>query len=245
MKLTWITQAGFIFEAGGIRIVVDPYLSDVAEKKLGFTRLVDPPFSVPQLKPTAIFCTHDHVDHLDPLIIPKIADCYPDCVFIGPPSVMKSLRTIGVSEARIRKLVRGEQTQVGLIRLTATPAFHTDSYAVGLFVETQEYLIYLSGDTLNSPGLEMEIRHLANRRIDAAIICVNGRLGNMGGDDALQLVKGIKPRAAIPMHYGLFAENTVDPIPFVTSCRKAGFIATILPVGLSVSIEDLLAGRLP
>ena len=226
MKLIWITQAGFIFETGSTRIVTDPYLSDAAEKK-GFTRLIGPPLSVPQLKPTAIFCSHDHVDHLDPLSIPKIADSYPNCVFLGPTSVVKSLKEMGVNETRIRKLDKGEQTEVGLIRLTATPAFHTDRYAVGLFVETQEFLIYLSGDTLNAPGFETDIRHLANRRIDVAIICVNGRLGNMGGDDALRLVKGIEPRVVIPMHYGLFAENTVDPVPFVTSCRKAGFIATI------------------
>ena len=28
MKVTWITQAGLVFEADGKRIIVDPYLSD-------------------------------------------------------------------------------------------------------------------------------------------------------------------------------------------------------------------------
>ena len=32
MKVTWITQAGLVFEADGNKIVVDPYLSDSCSK---------------------------------------------------------------------------------------------------------------------------------------------------------------------------------------------------------------------
>ncbi len=32
MKITWLGQAGLLFESNGIKLIVDPYLSDSVEK---------------------------------------------------------------------------------------------------------------------------------------------------------------------------------------------------------------------
>lgn len=32
MKITWLGQAGLLFEAKGVRIILDPYFSDSVEK---------------------------------------------------------------------------------------------------------------------------------------------------------------------------------------------------------------------
>lgn len=32
MRITWLGQAGLLFETGGLKIVVDPYLSDSVAK---------------------------------------------------------------------------------------------------------------------------------------------------------------------------------------------------------------------
>lgn len=50
MEITWITQGGFIFEHSGRRLVIDPYLSDVMEKTLNWTRLVPAPVRVEDLR---------------------------------------------------------------------------------------------------------------------------------------------------------------------------------------------------
>jgi L-ascorbate metabolism protein UlaG (beta-lactamase superfamily) len=47
-------------------------------------------------------------------------------------------------------------------------------------------------------------------------------MGNMNRDEALKVVFEIFPKRAHPMHYGLFAENTADPAPFVTACLEKG-----------------------
>jgi L-ascorbate metabolism protein UlaG (beta-lactamase superfamily) len=37
--------------------------------------------------------------------------------------------------------------------------------------------------------------------------------------DAVSLAARLRPRLAIPTHYGMFAENTEDPQRFIDGCR--------------------------
>ena len=62
----------------------------------------------------------------------------------------------------------------------------------------------------------------------------------MGIDEAVSVVKELKPRIASPMHYGLFAENTVDPEPFAVKCRKIGIETYLFTVGQKVDLNKLL-----
>jgi L-ascorbate metabolism protein UlaG (beta-lactamase superfamily) len=49
----------------------------------------------------------------------------------------------------------------------------------------------------------------------ALLVCINGKLGNMTAAEAARLAAALRPRVAIPMHYGMFADNTADPQEFV------------------------------
>ena len=66
MKVTWLTQAGLLFENDKIKILVDPYLSDsigeVEPKKKRRMPIDERYFD---LVPDVILITHDHRDHLD------------------------------------------------------------------------------------------------------------------------------------------------------------------------------------
>ena len=44
----------------------------------------------------------------------------------------------------------------------------------------------------------------------------------MPWEDAVKVVEELKPKFAIPMHYGLFARNTEDPRPFMAAVKKLG-----------------------
>ncbi len=237
MEITWLTQASFAFDCKGKRLVVDPYLSNIATTNHGMTRIAEFPLSMDELKPDYLFCTHDHVDHLDPEGIEQIADAYPDCVFIGPQSVVAHYKKLGIETGRIQELFAGESRSFGSFTLTATQAVHSDYYAVGLIIQTLENCVYLSGDTLGFGTLCEHVKQLAQRELDAVLICINGRLGNMTLDEAVNVVGELKPRLAIPMHYGLFAENTVDPQPFVEGCRALSIAAQTLTPGESLRLS--------
>ena len=67
MKISWLGQAGLLFETNGIKIIVDPYLSDSVEKiQPHFWRRVPVDKSFLEITPDIIVLTHDHLDHTDP-----------------------------------------------------------------------------------------------------------------------------------------------------------------------------------
>ena len=237
MDITWLTQGGFMFSDDGWRLVVDPYLSNVAEKSHGMTRIAQFPISLEDLKPDCVFCTHDHVDHLDPIGISQMAREYPDCDFLGPVSVAEHYKRLGIESNRIHELAAGMSMQAGSMQITATQAYHSDYYATGLIVRSGGKCVYLSGDTLWFGTLCDHIKKLAGYDLDVAILCINGRLGNMTSQEALKVVEVLKPRLAIPMHYGLFAENTVDPLPFIEGCQGIGITSQELTPGIPVTVN--------
>jgi L-ascorbate 6-phosphate lactonase len=46
------------------------------------------------------------------------------------------------------------------------------------------------------------------------ISCINGGFNNLSHWEAARLVRGLNPRAAIPFHYDMFPDNSVDPKQF-------------------------------
>ena len=67
MKVTWLTQAGLLFDNGNIRVMVDPYLTDsVGEVDPKKHRRIPADEKYFEVRPDVIVVTHDHLDHLDP-----------------------------------------------------------------------------------------------------------------------------------------------------------------------------------
>ncbi|NLX04203.1 MAG: MBL fold metallo-hydrolase [Phycisphaerae bacterium] len=243
MEITWLTQGGFVFEQDGERLAVDPYLSDFVEQTDGLKRLCPAPVPVNKLSPAAVFCTHHHPDHLDPVAIPQIAQRWPACLFAGPFAAMQRCRQLGVDPQRLRTVGCGESLTVGPFALKAVIAHHGQTEAVGLLVEAEGGLVYVSGDSEYHEELAEDVSVEADRRIDLVLICINGRWGNMSGDEALKVVGQLKPVAASPMHYGLFAENTADPKPFVRGCLAMGVRSAALTAGRATPIAELTGSQ--
>jgi L-ascorbate metabolism protein UlaG (beta-lactamase superfamily) len=237
MNITWLGQGGFLFATGETRLAVDPYLSDFVERKQNLTRLMDPPLSVEQLAPTAVFCTHDHIDHLDPIGATWLARAWPEAPFIGPASVIAKLPELGLADVPTQQLDPGQTTTIGELTITATPAIHSDPCAVGLILTAGGKRVYLSGDSQFAPDLADRVAALAGGPIDLVLICINGRLGNMNADEAVDIVKALRPGRAAPMHYGLFAENTADPQPFLDAVRQMDIAAEAMTPGTPFAIE--------
>lgn len=234
-SVTWICQGGYIFEADGKRLVVDPYLSDIVERKQGVHRLPGPKFAVAELKPDYVFCTHNHMDHCDPDTIAPLYQASPESLYAGPPSVVGHYAKLGIAAGKVVEVAKGSSHAFGPFKLSAVGAKHSDPDSVGLLIEVDGLRVYLSGDTL----FDAESAATWPAKPDLMFICVNGRLGNMTLDEALQTVDMLHPKAAIPMHYGLFAENTVDPAPFVAGCQARGVRSQALEMGKKYDLGSL------
>ena len=236
MKITWLGQGGYLIEQAGQRLAVDPYLTDALAAQQGLRRLLPPPMSIAELEPDAVFITHDHLDHFDPQTLEPLLRQSPECPLFGPQSVIEHGRRLALDEHRLVLTGVGKPLRVPGFILKPTPAKHSDRFAVGLLVEAGGQLVYISGDTLYASTLAPQIRSLAGRPLDAAFVCINGRLGNMNLTEAAELVAALKPAIAVPMHYGMFAENTADPQEFVAACHARNQDTLLLETGSSVQL---------
>jgi L-ascorbate 6-phosphate lactonase len=231
MNLVWLGQGGFIFEQDGCRLVIDPYLSDCLAAR-GFARSFPSPVGPAHLHAYAIVCTHDHGDHFDPDSVLPAVEARPETTVLGPPSVVKHGAELGLT---VEALPSGHTaTALGPFRLRTVPAHHSDPDAVGLIVEVDGLRIYLTGDTTYAEDLAPAA--LACGPIDLLLICINGKLGNMTAKEAVKVTAAIRPRLAIPMHYGMFPVNTADPQTFLAPVRELGIDARELPLAAPVPL---------
>lgn len=222
-RITWLTQGGFVFEADGFRLVVDPYMSDSLAGKV--TRLVGFPLALGDLRPDVVICTHDHLDHLDPETITMIARHYPRCAFGGPERAHRHLTELGIDSPLLLEI--GHPVTLGPFGITPVFALHSDPSAAGLVIEADGWRLYLTADT----EYDDRLFSTTTTAPDALLICINGRLGNMNWQEAVQAARRLETPVALPMHYGLFAENTEDPAPFIAACREAGIASYEMQLG--------------
>ena len=218
----WLGQGSFVFEgAASGPIAVDPYLSDSVGKSGGPRRLFPTPVVPGALRVSAIFLTHDHTDHTDPETLPHLTSANPHAPIYAPPASAAHLSRLGIECPRVRTLNRGETVTMPGVTVHAVHAEHTED-SVGLVFEFEQGpVIYHTADTQYFEGIGDAARYGP----DLLTICINGRWGNMSIDDAVRVTGEVAPRQVLPMHWGLFAENTADPHEFAAKLRDSGAAA--------------------
>ena len=214
LTIQWIGQSGYILSDGKTEVCIDPYLSNVVDRIAKRGRMVKAPFLPETLKSDVVICTHNHLDHVDIDAIPLMKK--ENMLFLAPFDAKKTLLECGV--VHYNAFDEGTTVKIGDFELTAVFADHTVP-AVGIVVRHSGITMYFSGDTEYNEKLE----DLKKCNIDIMFICINGKLGNMSVDDAVQLTKIIQPKVGVPTHYGMFESNTEDPKNY-TLKLDCGFI---------------------
>ncbi len=221
VAIYWLSQGGFAFKtAGGQVIFVDPYLTNSCGTRGGAQRLVPPPVLPAEARPDLVLCTHDHQDHVDPETIAPLAAASPATVFGGPDSCCRHMAGLGVPAERLLPVNRGQRVEWRGTTIHGVHAYHTED-SVGLVFDFAGPRVYITGDS----EFGDELFGAAALKPDVLIVCINGRWGNMSAAQAAKLAAVVQPKVTIPMHYGLFAENTADPQTYVDALRAEGVAA--------------------
>lgn len=214
MKVTWLTQAGLLFENENVKIMVDPYLSDSVAETLDpkKKRRIEADLSYLDAAPDVILITHDHLDHLDPKTLrPILERSKKPITVLAPFGAWGKLREIGGEHNYVMLNPHSVWSEYG-ITFYAVHAEHSDRNAVGFIIDDGEKTYYVSGDTLYSFDVIDEVLELVEDGVDYAFLPINGLGNNMNANDASDLAYEISAKRAIPLHYGLF--DAISPESF-------------------------------
>ncbi len=232
ISLFWLGQAGFVIEAHGRRIVIDPYLSDSLAVKYrdsaySHARMAAAPVTAEELGAVdLVLCTHHHTDHMDGETLQRLAMRLPHLKFVVPAASGQIARQrIGVSAERLIEVDAGETIDLPGFRLQVMRAAHETLEQddegrhrfLGYGLDFGGYRIFHSGDTIPFAGQDEELAAFAP---DLALLPVNGRsealksagfAGNLTLAEATSLCRRCAVPVMIAHHYGMFAFNTLAP----------------------------------
>lgn len=200
MKITWLGQAGLMFEVDGKIILIDPYLSDSVEKIEPHNKRrvsVDKQFL--RIKPNIIILTHNHLEHTDPETLKHYLDENSNVCVLASYNAWQNVRKFGgLKNNYVMFNQKTKWTECG-IAFEGVYAEHSDNYAIGVIIRAEGKAYYVTGDTLYNETIFEDLP----QDIDYVFLPVNGKGNNMNMTEAKDFCERIGV-TAIPMHCGLF-----------------------------------------
>lgn len=202
MKVTWLGQAGFLFEDKNIKIIIDPYLSDSCHKvnPRSYRRYpVDESYF--NIKPDVIVLTHDHLDHTDPETLDHYLKDAEGITVLASANAWQKVRGYGPLHNYVM-FNAGTEFTVNGITFKAVYAEHSDREAIGVIFSDGERNYYVTGDTLYNSKVFEGVKE----NIDILFLPINGVGNNMNLYDAYRFADKIGAEKTVVCHFGLFDE---------------------------------------
>lgn len=158
-----------------------------------------------------IFITHDHYDHYSEEDIDKVLK--EDTIIVAPEDLLTKLLKKGFEKDKIILVRPNESYTVKNIEFKTIPAynvnkqFHPKENAwVGYILELEGVTYYIAGDT----DITEENKKV---KCDVAFLPVGGTF-TMDYKEAAELINEIKPKIAVPIHYGSIVGSKKDGMKF-------------------------------
>ncbi len=158
-----------------------------------------------------IFITHDHYDHYSENDIDKVIK--QDTVIIAPEELLTKLLKKGYKKDYIVTVEPEKSYMVEGIKFETVPAYNVDKPFhpkengwVGYIIELDGIRYYIAGDT----DITEESKKV---KCDVAFVPVGGTF-TMDYKEAANLINEIKPKIAVPIHYGSIVGTKEDGINF-------------------------------
>ncbi|MCQ2734825.1 MAG: MBL fold metallo-hydrolase [Alphaproteobacteria bacterium] len=208
MKVTFLGQAGLLFENEKVCIMIDPYFSDNVKKfepKNYRRKELDASFL--KIKPDVMIFTHNHLDHYDPVTVPYYINKESCVTVLSPKSVWDEVRTIGGNNNFVL-FNRGTSWTYFDIKITAVKAEHSDPTPIGVIIDDGKRKYYVTGDTLYNEEIFKDIP----KDIYALFLPINGVGNNMNMADAERFAERVNAKYTVPIHFGMFDE--INPEDF-------------------------------
>lgn len=159
-----------------------------------------------------IFITHNHYDHYSEEDIDKIWS--EKTIIVAPKDMKKTLFNKYGDESKIVVVEPEKQYEVNGVKFSTVWAYNVNKHFhpkennwVGYVIELDGIKYYIAGDT----DITEENKKV---KCDVAFVPVGGTY-TMTAKEAASLVNIIKPKIAVPIHYGSIVGTNQDAIDFV------------------------------
>jgi len=195
---TWYKQSAIKWRGKNLTVHIDPWGVPEAEEKADL-----------------ILITHAHFDHFQVEEIDRLTK--KGTVIVAPHDIASQL------SGDVRGIKPAESIEAAGLQVHAVPAYNArperlemhprDNDWVGYVLELADAMTYLAGDTDHIP-------EMADIKTDIAFVPVGGTY-TMDAVEAAGAIKEIRPKIAVPYHFG-----------FVVGPRSTGadFVEAIAPI---------------
>jgi L-ascorbate metabolism protein UlaG (beta-lactamase superfamily) len=212
VKITWLGHDGFEIKDGSETLVVDPF-----QLKKGH-------------KADYVLISHEHYDHCNPEDLAKVVK--DNTKIVASKDCKEALSKVN-PKGEVMYVKPGDTVNLGSFEIRAVPAYNVNKFRepgkpfhpksdekVGYVIKTK------SGVTIYHTGDSDSIPEMSDLKPDIALIPVSGTYV-MTVDEALEATGRIKPKIAIPMHWGSIVGSKADAEKFK---QEAGTRVEILEV---------------
>jgi len=251
--MSYLGHSTVLIDVGGVRVLTDPILRRRVGPLVRAGAPVDPDA---WRRVDAVLISHSHWDHLDYGSLRLLGQAVP---LVVPLGMGARLRASGFRE--VVEVVPGDDIRVVGLTIEATRALHRGfgppigptELCVGYIVHGPR-MVYFAGDTALFAGMAE-----FDRGIELALIPVWGwgprarateHLDPLG---AAQAVRLIRPRIAVPIHWGTLhpiglsrvrPRTRVDPpheFARLAAAAAPGTIVRVVPIGGTLSLDGDLS----
>jgi len=197
LKIRWLGHDGFLIK-NGKTIVIDPFK---VQSKLD--------------KADILLISHEHFDHLSIEDITKSAS--DKTILVASKSCKEGLSKMKFRESKFLK--PGEKVTLENVTIEAIPAYNLNKFRepgkpfhpreeekLGFLIQIEGVRVYHAGDTDFIPEMK-------GLKTDLALLPVSGTYV-MTPQEASSAADAIKPKLAIPMHFGTIVGSEKDAAEF-------------------------------
>ena len=159
-------------------------------------------------KADILLITHSHYDHCSLQDIQKITT--PDTNIFITPDCQSKLRDV---KGKIKLVEPNKKYSVNGILIETVPAYNINKKFHPKENEWVGYIITINNTRIYHAGDSDLIPEMKNIKCDIALLPIGGTY-TMDAREAAELVNIIKPKLAIPAHYGSIVGSKEDAIKF-------------------------------
>ena len=235
MKLTWHGHSAFTVEAGGAKILIDPFLSGNPGAKENIDAIAD--------GVTHVLLTHGHNDHVgDALAILKRTDA----MLVANFEICMYLVGQGASDKKINPGNTGGTVDCGGFTTTFVQALHSSSFGgeggsntylgnpLGLVLHfPEDKTLYHMGDTDIFSDMAL-INELHEPKI--GLVPIGDRFTMGGAVAALACQRFFQFETVVPCHYGSFPIIDQTPDKFVEGMKGTATKVLVPKVGEATTL---------